>query len=297
MNSISELSLGATHPASVKALLDWFVEVYPSRHRVRAATTRARTSAASRLVHALAPLLLKDLTTGRLKAYVNAELQTGRGVCGLRADLATLALAWHEAEAEFGSFPWPSPLFRVVQPRPPAPASPALPTPQQVWRVIDMLDGWPKLATLLLATTGARVIEVAALTWGDFRRRQGRLVLGTPPRRRNIALPLVAAEALWAAGPGRSEVRVFCEVVPTTVASRLRTLVPQACEAAAVPRFTPRALRRAVTSTLLEAGTPVQVVANHLGLCVERAQAHAHHHARRPHYELIARHLSRPSAR
>jgi integrase len=135
------------------------------------------------------------------------------------------------------------------------------PTTEEVRLVLAALElrarewrQWPILLIKLLLGTGARIGEIASLSWDDVdqRNRTIRVVGKTGPR----VVPLVGfaweaiSEVAAEAGPGR---RVLPEVLAST--PPLLRVLKEACELAAVPRFTPHALRRVAVSALYASGT------------------------------------------
>lgn len=128
------------------------------------------------------------------------------------------------------------------------------PSPTQTAAVMLELDGWARLALLLYAGTGARLDEIAALTWDRVDLVQGELTVTGKMGDRVVPIepPLVAA--LQAIGPGEAGARVLACAHSTARAIYDRLEV--ACRAAGVPRFAPGALRRAAVVALYRTGDP-----------------------------------------
>ncbi len=126
------------------------------------------------------------------------------------------------------------------------------PTQQQVALVLRELEGWARLGLLLYAGTGARLDEVAALTWrqvdlaGEVVDVHGKRGTRTVP----LAAPLVAA--LRDAGPGAPDERVLTCAHGTARAIYDRLKV--ACKHASVPYFAPGGVRRLVVRALYRSG-------------------------------------------
>ncbi len=148
----------------------------------------------------------------------------------------------------------------------------ATPSPAEASALIaELPDGWPTVAAEILAGTGARVGEVASLTWADYRhgalwvRQKG----GRGKARRRV---LACSEHLqgilqsWRAAQPRRPAQAarILGVRPRTV-YRLSQLLQEAGEEIGVPGVTAHGLRRMVSTRLLSAGVPPQVYEAQMG--------------------------------
>jgi integrase len=155
----------------------------------------------------------------------------------------------------------------------------ATPTPSEAAKVIDVMpdDDW-KVATILLARTGARVGEVVRLRSCDYDEVHGRLLFGAVDgasktgarwfpldtdtrkllegRNGHGEAPLLHLEGSGNRGTGR---------VVTGLVQALGRRVRDACKAAAVPRFSPHGFRRMVVSRLLRARVDAATAASLTG--------------------------------
>ena len=128
------------------------------------------------------------------------------------------------------------------------------PSPKETASVLQELDGWARLALLLYAGTGARLDEIAALTWGAIDWTQGELAVNGKMGQRVVPVEPPILAALQAAGPGEPSARVLDCAYSTSRAIYDRLDV--ACRAAGVPRFAPGGLRRAAVAALYRTGDP-----------------------------------------
>ena len=144
------------------------------------------------------------------------------------------------------------------------------PTEEQAWKLADTMaeiaPAWAALGYRLLFMTGARIGEVAALTWGDVDGEGGtiRLVGKTGPRQVHVdkrALEVVVGEKSEAAG---DDDRVLW-VTEETAKVHLRSFMKEACAKAEVPAMTPHALRRYAVQRYIRAGVLPSVAAQQLG--------------------------------
>jgi len=135
-----------------------------------------------------------------------------------------------------------------------------------VLAVLEHLEGWPRLAVVLMMGTGARIREIANLRWKDIDLESGTIRIReskTRPRTLPVAEDVVAE--LRRHGPGAAEAGIY-GVLPDTVMGQMRSrYLPWACEAAGVERFTAHALRRAAVGAFLRAGMDVGTAAMFFG--------------------------------
>ncbi|MFZ5481052.1 MAG: tyrosine-type recombinase/integrase [Myxococcota bacterium] len=159
----------------------------------------------------------------------------------------------------------------------------ATPTPSEAARVIEAMpdDDW-KLATVLLARTGARIGEVVRLRSCDLDEVHGRLAFGACEGASKTGMrwfPLDADTRTLLAGRGghgdapllhlegtgnRGAGRVVVGAIQA-LGRRLRV----ACDVAGVPRFTPHGLRRMVVSRLLRARIDAATAASLTGHSIQ----------------------------
>jgi integrase/recombinase XerC len=123
------------------------------------------------------------------------------------------------------------------------------------------LEGWPRLALLLLYATGARLGEVGALRWEDVDLVAGPVHLHGKTGGRTVPLHPQVLAAIEAA-PRRG---IFVLGIEPITIHGLRYHLDSACYRAKVPRWTPHGLRRLACDTLYRAGVDVGTAAAVLG--------------------------------
>ncbi len=188
---------------------------------------------------------------------------TGKASATVRRDLKMLRAAWGWAR-ELNLVPkeeLPHARVKVVPVR-----FGRTPTREEVLRVLGVMDGWSRLATLLLFGTGARIGEIASLTWADIDLDAATVTIRKGKTGRRVVpihAELVAALEEWGTGdPDDGIFRTTRNVVWSHLgAKHLRA----ACEAAGVERFTPHGLRRAAVDAFLRAGVDVGTAAAFFG--------------------------------
>ena len=196
----------------------------------------------------------------------------------LDLDLKALNAAWNWARERVDRFPRHRLPVKAV-----APSRKELseavqddrPSVADFWKVVGHLDGWAKLAVLLLAATGARKTEIATARWQHFDADAGTLLITeSKTGSREVALPTVTVEVLLAARPESARGRILAEVAVGTVQSGLATHIRRACTEAEVPYFTVHAIRRMVTDLLYASGSDPSAAAAQLGHSVRVALEH-----------------------
>lgn len=141
------------------------------------------------------------------------------------------------------------------------------PTPShaEIARVLDALDGWPRLVLLVLAATGARVGEVAVLAWKDVDGARGEVTLRGKTGLRVAPLAAEAAAELRAALPHHPEGRLWPVAADTVRTTFTTWALGPACDRAGVRRFTPHGVRRYAIDRAVDAGVDVAIAARWFG--------------------------------
>lgn len=136
------------------------------------------------------------------------------------------------------------------------------PNQAQIAEVVEVLDGWPRLAVRLIWATGARIGEIASLEWSAVDLDDGTVTLDgkTGPRIVPLHEALVADIRAWP----RSVDQVL-GVAFNTVRVNLPRRIGEACTATKQRHWTPQALRRAAVDELQRAGVDVKTAADLLG--------------------------------
>ena len=196
----------------------------------------------------------------------------------LALDLKVLGAAWNWARERIDGFPHRKLAIKAVLPSKKE-IQDAIddhrPTVSDFWRVVEHLDGWPKLAVLLLAATGARKTEIGTARWENFNaEKKTLLLLDGKTGTREVALPLETVEKLVAARPDGARGRILGEVTVCTVQSGLAQHIRRACAEAEVSYFSVHAIRRMVTDLLYSSGVDPSAAAAQLGHSVQIALEH-----------------------
>ncbi len=149
------------------------------------------------------------------------------------------------------------------------------PDAADVEKVIAELDGWPRMAVILLDATGCRVSEIATLTRDRVDLAGGVVHVlakrkpGQDPAIRSVPIADDVVESLrtWLADTDCDPDGLVLGTTPHMVRSQLSTpILRDACKAAKVKhRFTPHGLRRAAVDRMARAGVDVGAAASVLG--------------------------------
>lgn len=154
----------------------------------------------------------------------------------------------------------------LVIPRIPVPLRPRrTPTSSEIARVVDAITvPWARLCVRMLWGTGARIGEIAALTWDRVDLEQATIVLEGKTGAREVPIgdDLVAELRAWRRWSAGDHV---LGVTFHTVRQHTRRALQVGCEAAGVKYFTPHALRRAAVDALAREGVDVSTAAALLG--------------------------------
>lgn len=258
---------------TLRDLLETWVAAQLQRADLSDSWRRSARHSGRRLCAALGDVRLEAIGRTHLERYRDTTLRTPTNATGIasatvRQDFKMLRAAWswgHElglvADASLPKVP-----LKVVGVK-----DKRTPTREEIARVLSQLDeGWPRLAVLLLAATGARIGEIARLTWGDvdlqgaqIHIRRGKTAARTVP----LGPSTVAELAAWAPRdrtPAPEE--GLFGVSWKLIRSKLGTgPLERACEAAGVPKFTPHGLRRAAVDAFLDASVNPKVAGAILG--------------------------------
>jgi integrase len=221
--------------------------------QLKETTLKGYKSQRARIRLALGPVLVVRLSSREVERWVRGQLSRGAAPLTVRGDIILLraALKWAASVGlcEPAELAWPRVAADRVREKP-------TPTREQVFAVWQELASWPdeQDAFLFLASTGARQGELNGLLWKDVDLRGEQVALiGTTGRR----LIPVAGDCLAML----RRRRMASLSVGPVFGSRARGItlcqrkLPVACKAAGVPRLTPHALRRFVSSELIEQGT------------------------------------------
>jgi len=218
-------------------------------------TFKSDRTAARRVVRVIGSVNVDRLSTETLRRYcATAGERYSSGSISLDLSKIKCAWTWARERKEVADRPLVAPSVTVKPLR-----EKKTPERAEVAAVLAELDhgpAWVRPAIVLLAETGARIGEAAALTWGsfDFDRRLVTLDGKTGPR----TVPVSAGTLLLVRGlgVGLPEAHVW----PVTIKTFDRYLgryLDRACKRAGVERWTPHGFRRYVATRLLDEGIPI----------------------------------------
>ena len=247
---------------TVRDLLECWVATQLDRVDLKAHGKRNYRQAGLHLVKTSGPTPIDSVGPELLERHRDRRMRRGAAASTVKQELKVLRAAW-EWGRRMGVVP-DRPLGTVKLKTPPV-RNHHTPDAGDVWKVLDLLEGWPKMAVRLIYATGARVGEIAVLRWRDvdLSRKTLQLRGKTGVRLIPMSTELVGAFSAWPTGDADDFVLGVSE---NMVRSHLNTrYLVEACAQANVPRFTPHGLRRAAVDALLRAGVDVGTAAAILG--------------------------------
>jgi integrase len=246
----AEASAPTAQP-TLGTLLDlWLEDCERRRDRGRLAERSLRAYAGAREhCRALDGVDVRRVELLTVQAWVDGLEDRGLSPSTVRLVWTTLGMAWR-----WGRSRRYVPALDLPAPELPSPATrynQTTPTLEEALRVHACLSGWHRVAVDLLLGTGARVGELAALRWQDWRQGQVRLDGKTGERWVPLGAQTAAVLDAWWVERGRP---TEGPVWPVAYAgAQLARLLQRACRQAGVPIYTPHGLRR-LASTRLIAG-------------------------------------------
>lgn len=256
----------ASSPAEIETLRDLmecWVAVQEARPDLSPRTVVGYRNNARHVTASLSDVRLDRSDASTVERYRDERLRAGASSGTVKAELGVLHMAWTWGR-QVGACPARD-LPRVALKVKPA-RDRYTPPPGDVLAVLDQLDGWPRLAVVLMMGTGARIREIASLRWADINVDARTISIReskTRPRTIPVAADVMAE--LQGFGPGRADVGLF-GVLPETVMGQMRArYLPRACEKAGVRRFTPHGLRRAAVDRFARSGVDIGTAAAYLG--------------------------------
>lgn len=254
------------HPEDVRLvadLLDVWIGMQEQRADIVERSLIVYKRSADRLEEVIGHVPLAQLRQRTLELYRDTQLGKGLAPRTVATDLERLAAAWKWGRAVAVVPPEDLPVVTVRLPSSPK----RTPSAGEVARVIDAISiPWRRLAVRLLYATGARIGEIAFLTWDDVDLEEGVLYLDgkTGPRMAPLLPEVVAELREWRASMHPPTLEVL-GVTYNTVRVNVQRALDEACTAAGVRRFTSHALRRAAVDHLQRCGVDVATAAALLG--------------------------------
>jgi integrase len=257
---------------TVEDLLSTWTAAVDERSDVSVFTQRACTTAANRLLeHGLGEVFVDQVTRRTLERYRDAALRTEGAGSTLMRDLKYLRQAWAWGR-EIKLVPDRDLPKVKVEHRARKPVyTRYTPTREEIARLLSTVrPAWIRRSLILLATTGARIGEIASLRWGAVSADCDRLELDGKTGRRIVPLhPTVVAELrTWTRGEPDA---LVLGVKATTATAHTQRELARAAEVLGLPRVSPNGLRRAMTDALYRSGVGVDQEAAMLGHSAETA--------------------------
>ncbi len=149
------------------------------------------------------------------------------------------------------------------------------PTPAEWSAILEHLKRLPWVYRLLLiqGCTGARIHEVARLTWADVDLETCTLRIPAESKTgyRPVTIPVSLKDFLAEIPEELRKGRVLEEAVESTITTRIYVYLREACQAVGIPRIGTHALRRMVVDQYYRGGADVGTVAAQLGQSPETA--------------------------
>ena len=251
---------------TARDLLECWAATKLDNPRLSPHTIRGYQYNARRLASLLDAVRLDRVTADTLERYANDRARDGAASGTIAVEQSVWRMAWTWG-SEIGVCPSrraPSARVKVAPTN-----NRRTPTRGEVAAVVDQLDGWPRVAVLLLHTTGARIGEVAQLRWQDLDLDTGEITFPKgKTASRGFPLPAHVVDLLltWKATQVSDGGSWLLGTIPLTVTGGLRSRhLPRACAAAGVKPFTAHGLRRAAVDALLRAGVDVGTASSLLG--------------------------------
>jgi len=266
---------GGEEITTAKDLLECWLGAQKRREDIAANTYRSYHNSCGKLSKGLGEVPIGALHRGSLERYRDRRLREGGAPSTVRLELRVLCIAWGWGQ-DLGYCPSArlKPPKLSTTPR----YSRRTPTRGDVAKVLDQLDGWPRLAVLLLYATGARPGEVTHLRWDDLDLERGLVHLGRHKGARKTGERIVPirreiVRELEAWGQGGREGYVL-RPEPDTAKSVLGHWIRRAADRAKVERFSPMGLRRLAEDELYRRVGDPSAAARFLGHSPRMALEH-----------------------
>jgi len=139
------------------------------------------------------------------------------------------------------------------------------PCREDVLAVLGHMTGWPRLCLLLLASTGARIGEIADLMWADVDFGRSSIRVSGKTGNREIPIGAGLLDELCHARDSSEGPRVLGTTRSVVTGQFCCRELRRACVSAGVRPFTPNGLPRAAVDRLARAGIDVGTAASLMG--------------------------------
>jgi integrase len=262
----------ATTVKTVQDLLETWLAAQMARIDLSEHSHRNNQNRARYLASIIGSVSLARLDLTTLEEYRNQRLRMGAAGTTLNKELVTLKAAWGWGQ-QLDLCPGRA-LPRLKVKEEPV-RNKYTPTQDEVLRVLECLEGWPRVTYRLLYATGARIGEIARLQWRDFD-LVGNRVFFREGKQGAKTVHIHPQVSRWLATLQQGEPTDFIHPVgPRTIEAQFsQRWLKRACKAAVVPRFSPNGLRRAATDTYARAGVDPAVAAAQSGHSVQVMMKH-----------------------
>jgi integrase len=256
--------------STIRELLEYWLGAQEVRQDLSPYSFRNRRTACRRVAEILGDIDLTRLDLACLEQYRDTRMRLKSAPATVQKDIKILRQAWGWARRHGDVADRSLPSLRLnAQPV----RAKYTPTPAEVAAVLGHLKTWPRLAVVIMAGTGARIGEVAELTWDRVDLGNAELTFTGKTGSRTVPiLPALVAELrTWPRVEGASTI---LGVSPHSVRAVGGKYLAGACKAAGVTHFSPHALRRLAVDRYYSAGVDVGVVAALLGQSPDTALRH-----------------------
>lgn len=236
-----------------------------SRVDVRASTAVQHQTALARVLPILGDRPIDTIRPADVAALVVALDDAGKARESIRKSVTVVAMILDYAGIA------PNPARDRVHVRLPReePVEPEPPSADHVEAVATMLAVPYLLGLLILDATGVRIGELEAAKVGDLDEHRKawlvRAAISKTRRPRWVSLPDDLFEAVIARLPAREDRDPSMALVAGVTADRLRMAISRACRDAAVPHFSPHALRHRRISLLHQQGSSWAEIGERVG--------------------------------
>jgi len=250
----------------MRHLLEAWVAAQKARHEAGDLTKygyRNGRNDGRHLASGIGQLSLDRLDAAQIEKYRNARLKSGAASSTVHRELKTLRAAWAWGRA-LGVTPDRSLPGVAVKIQPTRDKH--TPSQADIQAAIGTMrvGSWFRWVAEILAETGARVGEIAELTWDDVDRRNETISLTGKGETRTFPITeRIAALLDRAPNPGAGHPHgTTSSMVRGHFSSRE---LKRACEKAKVKRFSAHGLRRAAVDALARAGVDIGTAADLIG--------------------------------
>lgn len=252
-----KVAKGPDTASTIKDLLEFWLGSQSERTDLSPLSVQARRYHAKHLAEIIGAVRLEAVTRATLERHASQRSRQGAASRTVALELSALQSAWiwgREVGLHEGR---DLPRLRMkVERRRNTPA----PTGAALKDLVSALNGWKRLAVLLLEGTGCRMGEIAGLTWENVCLEPGMesiTVVGKTGRREVPISGQLADELEKARHPGP-------RVLPVAVSS-VGPQLHRALKALGGPKIAPQGIRRAAVGALYRGGADVGTAASILG--------------------------------